>query len=202
MRMFKRLEAAQQFGKRPDRWEFFFFSQSAWIWFDEMCTFCPFFVQCIVIAWWEGLSIVMISFISKKHPPLLYPYCAHHTLGIFLFLEQTNMPGWLTWLIYWMIITILILFLIELIIIILIIITSTTTTTSRWQMRMFKRDPEMNQEYQGSPLRWFRRIVMLIMLMLMMLMSDDDPGGFGWDDKETQRHRQLTEFWVFERLKG
>ena len=23
----------------------------------------------------------------------------------------------------------------------------------RWQMRMFKREPEMNQEYQGSPLR-------------------------------------------------
>ena len=26
----------------------------------------------------------------------LYPYCVHHTLGILLFLERTNMPGWLT----------------------------------------------------------------------------------------------------------
>ena len=118
MRMFKRLEAAQHFGKRPDRWGLVFF------------------LTCICI--WH----VNIGFSMR------------------ILWELVDLPKF----------------------------DLSTMLPSRWQMRMFKREPEMNQEYQGSPLRWLNHdhcgVVDLwsswYWLMIVVLFLDDHLGSWSW----------------------
>ena len=116
MRMFKRLEAAQHFGKRPDRCEILCSTYIYPVWPGLLSIkklLSNSMETCLMVQSKANFMEVTLLFNNGGSDDHNYRHDSHEMTGI----------------------DYCIIF------------------SCRWQMRMFKREPEMNQEYQGSPLR-------------------------------------------------
>ena len=171
MRMFKRLEAAQHFGKRPDRWEILFPTYIYPVWpglksiKKLLSNHIANIVQLKLTQWTHCTDDVGLVFrhskelTRQKHMFRVMTYSMETCLMVQSkanFMEVTllfNNGG----------------LMIIIIVMIVIGIDYCIIFSCRWQMRMFKREPEMNQEYQGSPLRswWSSSYQMFILVYII-----------------------------------